>query len=103
MRMRVRFGGRAVRRPAGVRDAGVPGELLPSDLRGEFGDAALRPHALQPMVADRDARGVVAAVLEPLQALDQDRNDVSLCGGAYDSAHGYFFRGGRQPGTETCR
>ena len=39
MRMRIRGGGRAVRRPAGVRDAGVCGEFPRIGLRGEIGDA----------------------------------------------------------------
>ena len=36
---------------------------------------------------DGEAGRVVAAVLEPLQALDEDGDDVALCNGADDAAH----------------
>src|SRR5690606_38105460 len=38
---------------------------------------------------DGDARGVVAAVLEALQAFDDYRDDVAPRDGADDSAHGF--------------
>ena len=41
-----------------------------------------------PFAHQRDAAGVVAAVLEPPQALDQDRDDVAARDRADDAAHG---------------
>jgi hypothetical protein len=38
-------------------------------------------------VHDRNARGIVATILEPAQALHQYRDDISLGNGADDSTH----------------
>ena len=88
MRMRIALGRRAVRRPPGVRDAGRAADVLRLGLRGELGHAARGADPFNgPVVDDRDARGVVAAVLEAPQPLDEDRNDVAPRGGADDAAH----------------
>ena len=88
MRVCIALGGRAVRCPARVRDARLAADVLGARLRRELGDASGRTHALQAgAVHHRDARRVVAAILEAPQSLDQDRNDVAPRGGADDAAH----------------
>src|SRR2546427_1663342 len=53
--------------------------------------------SLDPAVRhDRDARRVVAAVLEPLQPLEQQRGRVAGPGVAYDAAHE------RRPSSTSC-
>jgi hypothetical protein len=36
---------------------------------------------------DRNAGRVITAVLEPLQAIEQDRHDIALCNRADNAAH----------------
>jgi hypothetical protein len=87
--MRVVHGGRAVRRPARVRDPGRPDHAVALHERVELGDAIGAARALEAAVAPHgDTAAVVAAVLEPLQSLDQDRDDVPGADGRDDSAHG---------------
>jgi hypothetical protein len=55
----------------------------------QLGHAGRAARAAQlPVLVDRDAAGVVAPVFEPLQSLDQDRDDVALADRADDAAHG---------------
>src|SRR5262249_490048 len=76
----------------------------------ELGDAPRRADALQRRVSrgavhHRHARRIVAAVLEPLQTLDEDRNHVTLGYRTDDAAHVYpclFLAGRFQPGMLTC-
>ncbi len=74
----------AVRRPARVRDTDLAGEALRLREPFQVGDAAGRAHTLQfqsspaPAVQHRDPGGVVAAILQPLQSLDEDGNDVTF-------------------------
>jgi hypothetical protein len=98
MRMRVVHRRRAVRRPARVRDAGralqaTAGHLL-QQLRHARGaartlQAAGRP-AAQAGLVHGHAAGIVAAVFEPLQALDEKGNDVARGNRADDAAHGWL-------------
>ena len=79
MRVRVFFGGAAVRGPAGVSDAVSAVERLQADdffqiAQLAFGAANLQAFAI---ARDRDARGVVAAVFQPPQALDDDGTTAS--------------------------
>ena len=74
VRMRVLFGRPAVRRPARVADAVVAGDRIERDDLLEVRQlAGAAPQVDGPVVHDRDARRVVAAVLEPPQAVDQHR------------------------------
>ena len=80
MRMSVLFGGTAVRGPASVADAvGAVERLQPDDLfqvaQLAFGAAHLQAFAV---AGDRDAGRVVAAILQPPQAIDDDRHDSLL-------------------------
>jgi hypothetical protein len=75
--------------PAGVGDAGATFDLVFGHQRIELGHArsAARPAQFAVLVHGH-AAGVVAAVLEPAQALDQDGNDVARADGADDATHG---------------
>src|SRR5262245_9518165 len=84
--MRVLRRRRAVRRPARVGDSRHRGLAL--HLGGQVVDARNGAHEVDgPIVQHRYAAGVVAAVLEPPQSLDQDRNDVTARRRADDAAH----------------
>src|ERR1043165_4494162 len=97
-------GRRAVRSPARVRDPGQRGLVLHP--RSEVADAGHGAHEADGAVAQHgDATGIIAAVLQPPQPLDQGGHDVPARRRADNSAHGYpfFFVGGFQPGSETWR
>ena len=97
VRVRVDGVGRAVRGPAGVGDARVAGRQRRAQLLLERADLARGLVHLDPAVRhDRDARRVVAAVLEPLQPLEQQRGRVAGPGVAYDAAHE------RRPSSTSC-
>ncbi len=87
VRMRVGFGHAAVRGPARVPDAEQAGEVFRGRRGFHLRDSADAPHAADVAVEDRHARGIVAAVFEALQSLDQHGNDVALRDGADDAAH----------------
>src|SRR6266513_431959 len=85
VRMRIFLRRHAMGGPARVRDPDVPGEALRTGELLQLRDAARRadaaqrhPRSRRHSVEDRDAGGVVAAILEPLQSLDEDRNDVAF-------------------------
>jgi len=77
MRVGVMHRGRTVGRPARVGDAGHAFDVLLVDLLEEFGHAGGAARTLQALGIDGNPAGVIAAVFQPLQALDQDRNDVA--------------------------
>lgn len=80
---------RAVRGPARVGDAGAALHAIGRHLGVQLGHPAGAAGAAQPAVlVHRDAAAVVAAVLQPLQALDEDRDDVAGADRADDAAHG---------------
>ena len=93
-RMRIFDGCAAVRRPARVSDAAVGADPGPVHRVGEFGYRTGRPHALESRsrtVADHEAhsRRVVAAVLEALETLEQQRTRQAssrVCNDAADFA-----------------
>ena len=87
VRMRVGGGWRAMRCPARMRDTGRAHGVRRVRLRGEIGDSCGADQPLQAAVDHGEARGVVAAILEPADAVDQDRYDVFARDGAYDAAH----------------
>jgi len=89
-RVRIDRARRTMRRPAGVRDAGETHDRLRSMQRFEFTHLALRTHAFEAVIGQqRDARGIVAAVLERLQPVDQRSNHIAPRGGADYSAHDF--------------
>jgi hypothetical protein len=89
VRMRVALGRHAVRRPAGMCNAQVALDrrLLERVLQHpDFADRA-QPAQFAAAVQDREAGGIVTAVFQAPQPLDQDGNDVSVSDRADDSAH----------------
>ena len=95
MRMRVVLSRPAVRGPARVRDAGAALDAVAGDQRLQFGHPSGAAAAAQAAaLVDRHAAGVVAAVFEAPQALDQDGNDVACADGADDAAHAGTPRAG---------
>ena len=78
VRMRVAVGRLAVRRPARVADAaGAVEAALFLDLFFQIGDTPLRLDNAQAIPGKcRNARGVIAAVFEAVQPLDQNRKRV---------------------------
>ena len=87
---------RAVRRPAGVSDTGRASDLVGRHVGFELGHTggAACPAQLAVLV-HRDAARVVAAVLEALQSLDEDRHDIAGADGADDATHGVSPETGR--------
>ena len=89
MRVGVLLGGAAVRRPARVardrrgREIGVVGDHR-FEIR-QLPGAAANVEAVA--VDDGDASRVVAAILEPAQALDEDRDDGFVADVSDDAAH----------------
>ena len=80
VRVRIGFGDAAVGRPTGMRDTQAAPERRLLELVLERGDLADGAPQLEVPAAggDRNAGRVVAAVFEPPQALDQDRNDIAF-------------------------
>ena len=94
MRVGVALRGRTVRRPAGVADPAGAGQRFVVECAGQRGDSARPPADVDSRVIDRrDARAVVAAVLEAPQALEEDRDDVERTGERDDAAHGRVLWG----------
>ena len=93
MRVRVFFRGAAVRGPARVADAvdAFEGRLrgwTSSRLRSLPGRAADFQFAV--LADDGDARGIVAAIFEALQAVEDERHDLFRADVADNSAHDGF-------------
>ena len=89
MGVRVGIRGSAVGGPAGVSDAGGPGEAS-AILRLFAQTRDLAADLLQrdaPVPDHGDARGVIAPVLQPFQALQQQRGRLFASGEADDSTH----------------
>ncbi len=107
VRMGVRFAGTAVRRPARVADAGVPRERALLQRRFEVRELADGAHDLDARLAraarvarvEREAGGVVTAVLEAPQPLDENGRALFFANVANDSAHAFA----RAPSRTTAR
>ena len=93
MRVRVAVGRRAVGSPARVADADHAGdERAVARLFAELRDPPA--HLLDPdraIMQHGQARGVIAAVFEPGQALEQHGRGAARSGKANDSAHASFL------------
>ena len=84
----VALGRLAVGRPAGVADAGVAADRVADEEVGEGDELADRAPALEPpLVEGGDAGAVVAAVLEALQRLEDQRRDLVAAEDGDDAAH----------------
>src|SRR6267378_1632520 len=86
--VRVDRGRRAVCGPAGVGDGGVTGRQSRPQLALQHGDF---PRGLEdldpPVVHHREPRGIVTAVLEPLQPVEHQPRRGAVSCVAYDAAH----------------
>jgi hypothetical protein len=91
LRMGVAFGRNAVGGPARVADPHRGGQRLLGEQRLQAAQLALGPAPLD-MAAHEPGhtRRVVAAVLQPLQALDQPCGDGRNAHDADDAAHGWI-------------
>src|SRR5579859_1702547 len=78
----------AVRGPARVSDAEVALNFGLLDHAGKRGNPSGAAQAMQRAIDHRYARGIVAAIFELAQALDQDGNYIALSDCTDDSAHG---------------
>ena len=96
VRVGVVHGGRAMGGPAGVGSAGGTVDVFGGHLLQQLSHAGGAAGALQACRARcieaggmyRHAAGVIAPVFKPLQALDEDGNDVARGNRADDAAHG---------------
>ena len=90
--MGVVLGRAAMRRPAGVADADRTVQRLFQQHGFEIAQLALGAAALQLAVLQRrDAGGIVAAIFEPLQGVDQLARDRALSENADNAAHDAKF------------
>ena len=84
-------GGAAVGRPAGVADAGVAADRVLDQEVGEGDELAYGAAAREVAVLQRgDAGAVVAAVLQPLQRLEDERGHLVVAQDRDDAAHQRF-------------
>src|SRR5690606_26772640 len=87
VRMSVRIGRLAMRRPARVSDADLPGEPLRQHALELRDRTAALVHGQAAAPRERDAGGVVASILELMKALEKDRRGALPAYVAHDSAH----------------
>jgi hypothetical protein len=100
-RMGIALRGLAVRGPARVADADRADERLGGQPRLEVHQLALGPAPVDMAVHQGgDARRIVAAILESLQRVDQQRRDRRFTDDADDAAHGVLSR---SEGVTSCR
>src|SRR5665213_3624159 len=88
VRMRVAFGRPAVRRPAGVADADIAAKriaLEPLRQRGKLALGAASPK--MDVVKRGNTGGIVAAIFETLERIDQMSGDRFGPDNSYDPAH----------------
>src|SRR3989442_1221083 len=84
----VLLGGTAVGGPARVADAGRADQRpRVEDALEHLDPAGGAPHVKSALVEHRDARGVVASILEPLQPLDDDADRALVTDVADDPTH----------------
>ena len=106
MRMRVVLGRPAVRRPAGVADADRAGERLEPELLLEILELALGAAPRQLAVFERgDARGIVAAIFQALERIDELRRRRFSADDSDNAAHprGCFPQNGVQRRNPSAR
>ena len=88
MRMGIAFAGDAVRGPAGMRDAGVHVLLAGGTLRLQVDDFADGFDGQDGFpVQETDARGIVAAVFQAFESVDEKGESGLRPGVSYNSAH----------------
>ena len=88
MRMGVQGGRRAMGGPAGVADAGFAGQGVVDQKIGEVDELAHRATTVQLALVDGgDPGAVIAAILQPLQRLDQKGGHFVMAQNPNNSAH----------------
>ena len=89
MRVRVRVGGRAVRRPAGVADAGSAGQqrAVLCFLRKRVDMAGRLDHMQRAVLLHGDAGAVIPAVFQLAQPVQKQRSRRLRAGKSYNSTH----------------
>ncbi len=88
VRMRIADRGRSVRRPARVRNADAAVQRLRLQLPREVVELALRPPADKLAIVDRaNTSGIVSAIFEALQPVEQPLSDVRFPDNSYNPAH----------------
>ena len=89
VRMSIPFGRRSMRRPTRVSDAGRAVQRRTGESRREPVDAPRRlaDRNVTRLVRDRDTRTVVAAILQPSQAFQQELTGFAMPDVANDSTH----------------
>ena len=91
VRMRVVLGGPAVRRPARVADAGGAGQRLATEPRLQIDQLAFGAPAREMAVLDRcDAGGIVTAIFQTLQRIQQLAGDGVAPEYSDNAAHGFL-------------
>lgn len=91
--------------PARVGDAQAPGQWLGLQGGLQLADLADTAAAIQRTLfgQQRHAGAVITPVLQALEAFDQDRGDIALGDGAYDSTHGALLSFPAARGSAGCR
>src|SRR5690606_3672144 len=88
VRMGIARAGGTMRGPARMRDPGVAGQWIGGEQAFQLAHLALRACAPEAVAGfDEDTGGIVSAVLQRLQAIDQDGDDITPAAGRDDSAH----------------
>ncbi len=89
--MGVGFGDAAVGGPAGVADAGGAAGTLFGDLFDEVVHATdLAGHVEPAVLLHGDARGIIAAILQAFEALEQNWGCFLTSDVTYDSTHNFL-------------
>src|SRR4051794_17487133 len=88
VRVSITDGWCTVGRPARMRDAGRSMQRMLGQLARQLVELALRPAPLELVRIDRaDARGVIAAIFEPLEPVEQPLRDVGRSDNPDNPAH----------------
>src|SRR5262245_19150082 len=88
VRVRIMFGRSAVSGPAGVADSDRAGERLAHESGFEIAQLAFGSPARELAAFESsNAGGIVAAIFEPLERIDQQARDRFAAENAHDSAH----------------
>ena len=88
MRMRIGFVRNAVRRPARVADADEPTQRVGVQQPLQIDQLTFGPAAAEhARVKRRNARGIIAAIFEPLQRIDNQRSHGRVANNSDNSAH----------------
>src|SRR5690606_18811701 len=88
MGMGVRFARGAMGRPAGVADAAPAADRLAHEQVRERDELAHRAPAVEPAVVDGgDPGAVIAAILEPLETLEDQRRRLVIAEDSHDATH----------------